>query len=79
VPFKKVADSLVMRVPWAIRCQSLLIIFPVSTIVQRLRFICSKTDLPLKGKSSIVISGENPLECARIDTNPAGTMFFSSK
>lgn len=75
ISFKKEANSLVIRVPLATIFQSLFIIFPVSTNLQRLRFIWSNTALPLRGKSSTVISGEKPLDCAISDSYSWGVYF----
>ena len=59
--FKKEANSLVIRLPLATKFQSLFIIFPVLTNIQRLLFVWSSIGLPIGGKTSIIISDKKNL------------------
>jgi hypothetical protein len=79
IPFKKDANSEVIRVPLATKDQSLLLIDPSFIKVHLRRLICSTTGLPRRGKSSIVIYGINPFDFALSDLNSSGRMFFSSR
>ena len=65
-----------MRVPFAMRFQSLWIMFPDFTSVHLLRLMWSFTVFPRKGKSSTVISGRNPFDCNTREENPLGIVFF---
>ncbi|MBO6184115.1 MAG: hypothetical protein J6O88_05385 [Chryseobacterium sp.] len=68
-----------MRVPFAMRDQSLWMMFPVLVSVHLLRLMWSFTVFPRRGKSSTVISGTKPFDCRMSDENSFGAVFFSSK
>jgi len=64
-----------MRVPLAMRLQSLWMMLSFFVSVHLLRLMWSFTVFPRRGKSSTVISGTKPFDCNNGDENSFGAVF----
>lgn len=67
IPFKKDANSEVIRVSLVTISRYFLIVIPLFTKVHLRRLIWSNTGFPRRGESSVVIFGVNPFDLAISD------------